>query len=78
MKQTKHKTDCTRVFKRYDATCERCKELSQGAKPRQWNMSVNYQMRVGKGPAYEAFVRALKAHNCKDSKCGSVCTAFDW
>lgn len=75
---TQHKSDCKRVFKRYDSTCPRCIELTNGAKPRSWNMSYAYQMRVGKGPAYEQFKRELKAHDCKKSNCGPVCTAFEY
>jgi len=73
-----HNQNCKRVFKRYDMQCPRCIELSNGAKPRQWNMSEAYQMRVGKGPLYEAFKRDLNRHDCKVSKCGIVCTAFQW
>lgn len=29
-----HNTNCKRVFKRYDPTCPRCKELINGAIPR--------------------------------------------
>lgn len=29
-----HKSACSRVFKNYDASCPRCQELIQGAKPR--------------------------------------------
>ena len=29
-----HKEDCKRIFKRYDESCPRCKELLNGAKPR--------------------------------------------
>jgi hypothetical protein len=74
-----HKPDCKRVFKRYDDTCPRCTQLKAGAAPRKgWGSSVAYQMRVGRGPAYAAFVAELKAHNCVASKCGPVCTRFDW
>ena len=68
---TTHKPDCSRVFKRYDLTCPRCQELSQGAQPRQrWGD----RKRAG----YERFVKDLKAHDCRKSQCGPVCTAFDW
>jgi hypothetical protein len=74
-----HKSDCKRVFKRYDLTCPRCVELSQGAEPRRgWGNSVAYQLRVGRGPAYDSFVRELKSHDCKASGCGPICTKFDW
>lgn len=34
MERTKHRLDCERVFKRYDADCPRCQELASGADPR--------------------------------------------
>ena len=30
MTTTKHRADCSRVFKNYDMTCDRCVELSNG------------------------------------------------
>lgn len=37
---TKHNDNCKRVFKKYDLTCPRCIELSQGEAPRQgWQAS---------------------------------------
>ena len=33
--QTQHSLSCTRVFKKYDPSCPRCKELIAGAKPRE-------------------------------------------
>lgn len=76
-----HNETCKMAFGRPSKhnTCPRCEELKAGAKPRNgWNTSYNYQMRVGKGPHYDAFVRRLKSHDCKQSNCGPVCTAFDY
>ena len=34
MNKVIHKEDCRRVFKNYDMTCDRCKELAEGSEPR--------------------------------------------
>jgi hypothetical protein len=61
---TKHAADCKRVFNRYDATCPRCQELAQGAKPREgWNAM------------YEAMDGGYGVkHDCQQSHCGPICT----
>ncbi len=73
--KTKHKEDCSRVFKNYDMTCPRCIELKNGSEPRQgWQTSY-----YGNKAREEAqFIRQLKNHDCVESNCGIVCTAFDW
>ena len=69
--KTLHSSTCKRVFSRYDATCPRCQELAAGMAPREgWGDR--------KRQDYERFLRDLKAHDCKKSGCGPVCTAFDW
>lgn len=65
-------------FGRKTPGCPRCDELLKGAEPRRWHVSEAYQLRIGKGPAYEAFKARLKAHDCAKANCGPVCTAFDW
>ena len=41
---TKHKDECTRVFKKYDPTCPRCQELIKGSPPREgWQKSYYEQ-----------------------------------
>ena len=68
---TKHKDGCARVFKRYDLTCPRCCELAEGFSARQgWGAM--------RRKAEEERTRAIRAHDCKASRCGPVCTAFDW
>jgi hypothetical protein len=74
--KTKHNCGGPKFGKLVDG-CPRCEELKSGAKPRSWGSSYNYQMRVGRGPAWEAFKAALKSHSCLASNCGPVCTAFD-
>ena len=68
----KHKADCNRVFKQYDATCSRCLELSQGAAAR---------------PGWGDFKRkneavqlaAIKAHDLAAcERKNTVCTCFEW
>jgi len=71
----KHTLNCTRIFKRYDADCGRCRELSAGAKLRD---SYHKRYFEDKAAKEQAFTRALKAHNCQINNCGPVCTAFDW
>ncbi len=66
-----HKSDCNRVFKRYDLSCPRCKELAQGAAPK---------------PGYSDFRKrqekvqldAIRNHDCRKSNCGPVCTFGEW
>lgn len=66
-----HKSNCARVFSRYDNTCPRCLELINGAKPRDsWT--------AAKDRREAAFAKALKAHNCKKSGCMPICTFGDW
>ena len=68
---TKHKENCKRVFKNYDATCPRCNELAQGAPAREgWNDVKKAQ------DAQRS--RWIAEHDCKQNGCGNVCTAFDW
>ena len=74
MKKVVHKADCRRAFKNYDKTCPRCQELSAGLSPRQgW-------YRPGQSPReVEARqIAEIRAHNCKVSNCGPVCTFGDW
>lgn len=66
-----HKTDCQRVFSRYDMTCPRCYQLANGAAPRR-----------GWGATKKMFdaqhLAAVRAHDCKASNCGPVCTFGEW
>lgn len=71
MSWTKHNSDCTRVFKNYDANCARCQELKTGSAPRagwgDWKRKMEAQS-----------IAAIKAHNCQTSHCSVVCTFGDW
>ena len=75
MANTKHKYDCSRVFKNYDMSCPRCIELSAGAKPRGGWQKDYY---ANKAREEAQFTASLKSHDCIKSNCGPVCTAFDW
>jgi len=66
-----HSPTCARVFKRYDPSCARCQELSQGAPAREgWGQLKR------EAEAREA--RWLREHNCQTAHCGPVCTYGDW
>ena len=63
------------IFGRKEADCPRCEELKNGAKPRDgWQKSYF----VAKKRNEAARIEAIRNHNCVESKCGTVCTAFDW
>jgi hypothetical protein len=69
---TKHKVDCGRVFKRYDMTCPRCVELSQGAQARAgWNDLAK---------SHEAMrIEAIRSHDfAACARKHIVCTCFDY
>lgn len=51
--------------------CERCDELRASAKPVVWQGT---QRRKDE----ERRVREIRAHDCKKSGCGPVCTFGDW
>jgi hypothetical protein len=59
------------VFGRRVAGCPRCAELAAGAPPvRGWG----YRTKIEEAKR----LAAIRAHDCKASRCGPVCTAFDW
>ncbi len=72
---TKHRDDCSRVFKNYDMECPRCVELANGSKPRDGWQKKYYET---KAREEAQFLRSLESHDCVKSNCGPVCTAFDW
>jgi hypothetical protein len=51
-------------------TCPRCDELHDGHAPVKWDHS--------KRDADIQRSKEIKAHDCKKSKCGPVCTFGDW
>ena len=59
------------VFGRRHEGCPRCQELNAGAKPIVW---ASTQRKIDDA----ARLAAIRAHDCKASRCGVVCTAFDW
>ena len=68
---TKHAPTCRKAFARLDPTCPRCKELSAGAPRRQWYAAYRNEQDRRR-------LADIRAHDCRTSKCGPVCTAFDW
>ena len=70
--KTTHTAHCSRIFKRYDATCPRCQELAAGAAPRAgWNDLQKRQEAQR--------IKAIRAHDFTAcAKTNVVCTHFDW
>lgn len=62
-------------FGKLTAGCVRCDELAAGA-PRRTLAWVERKKKTRAD--YQAFVKALRAHNCKQSGCMPVCTFGDW
>ena len=58
------------VFGRKTAGCPRCDELIAGAEPVRWDT------RRADGEARR--IEAIRNHDCTKSRCGPVCTAFEW
>lgn len=74
--KTTHRTDCTRVFKRYDPTCPRCQQLADGEAPRSGWGELKRRNEA-------ATSRQIAAHFAPGGPhargaCGQVCTAFEW
>lgn len=57
------------VFGRKVEGCARCAELLAGAPPVRWR---NYRDDQARRSA------EIRAHDCKASRCGPVCTFGDW
>jgi len=60
-------------FGRRVADCPRCLELDQGAAP-----IARFTPAYPNAQDQRARIEAIRAHSCKASRCGPVCTAFDW
>ena len=58
------------IFGRKTAGCPRCDELLAGAEPRRWNTQ--------KAEDEARRIQAIKNHACTKSRCGIICTKFDW
>ena len=74
---TKHKDDCKRVFKNYDATCPRCQELAAGEKPRA-GWSDNKRIMEAQRRRAIAIHFAPGGRHEQITAAGGVDTAFDW
>lgn len=77
---TKH-NHAPRFGQKFDG-CPRCDELKAGAAPVQWFHSGIWDAaRKRYLTAAEASAKRseeIRNHNCKTSRCGVVCTAFQW
>lgn len=59
------------IFGRKVDGCPRCEELKAGAVPVQgWGANKRSQE--------QKLLSAIRNHDCTKSRCGGVCTAFDW
>ncbi|MEV7466153.1 hypothetical protein AB0O20_06510 [Streptomyces kronopolitis] len=54
-------------FGRHVDDCLRCQELKDGAEPVRWNT-----------PRQGLSTAEIRAHDCRRSNCGPVCTFGDW
>lgn len=59
------------VFGKKTSGCPRCDELLAGAPAVVWSSTKRKQDEA-------ATIRAIRAHDCKASRCGPICTAFDY
>jgi hypothetical protein len=66
---TKH--NHTVVFGRKVDGCPRCEELKNGAEPVKWDGTRRSEIEAEQ-------IRAIRAHDCKKSGCGPVCTFGEW
>lgn len=73
---TRHKPDCQRVFKHYDQTCPRCRELAAGSLPRPGWGSGREKREKERTREIEVHFAPGGPHDRGD--CGPICTAFDW
>jgi hypothetical protein len=73
--KTKHGDGCRMAFGRLSAAgeCARCDELASGAPARSWSAPARYR-----GQTEKARIEAIRAHNCKAARCGTICTYGDW
>lgn len=76
------------VFGKKTPGCPRCDELLAGAEPVQWNIERQVKCSNGCGryvergenwgPHPTCRTCQIRAHDCQASRCGPVCTAFQW
>lgn len=81
MNNTKHNNDCKRVFKNYDLSCPRCKELAAGSSPRDgWQKSYYENKNNDAEYRSKAIAEHYRDHEntCDYAKRGVPCVAFDW
>ena len=73
---TKHRSDCGRVFSRYDDHCPRCRELMTGSLLRRGWQAAYYEQKERERAEITAHFALGGPH--EQGKCGPVCTAFDY
>lgn len=59
------------VFGRKTPGCARCDELIAGAPSVKWSSAIRADQEASR-------IHAIRNHNCVTSRCGPVCTAFEW
>lgn len=59
------------AFGRKTPGCPRCDELLAGAAPVTWNVSR-------RATDESRQIAAIRAHDCRVSRCAAVCTFGDW
>lgn len=57
-------------FGKKTAGCPRCDELTAGAEPVRWDTS--------RRDLEDRLEAERQAHDCRQRRCGPVCTAFQW
>lgn len=73
--QLKHSGQCNMAFGRKDEKCPRCVEMMNGASPRSGWQKGYYE---NKKRDEENRLESIRNHDCVKSRCGYVCTAFEW
>lgn len=73
---TKHVDNCSRVFRNYDMSCPRCKELAAGAQARDGWQKSYYEQQAQSRRMFEAGLKYHRYnHQTQKCNCGAVvCT----
>ena len=77
---TKHRSNCRRVFNRYDDHCPRCQELVTGSAPRTGWQAAYYRAKARNQATERVAIAAHFAPGGRHQRgqCGPVCTAFNY
>jgi hypothetical protein len=75
---TKHTANCGRVFRNYDMSCPRCRELAEGFGARAgWNDNKRKAEAVRCRQVAEFFAPGGKYSQMSETE-KTICTAFEW